>query len=477
MDNNFILPILFVIVVYPLMTVGLSEFQRGLEQRKSPFTRVILQLQLTVLPSLAIYIALSKIAGFDAMSQAKLTELSSGVILAKIVLTTMWIFSINAILTALNAFITQPRDNSSFLANIPGLLLDLLRLMLVLLAAAIIVSTIWGADLQGALVGLGVGGIVLGLALQDTLSAVFAGLSMVSTRTFKEGDWLSVGDTQGQITAMDWRSITLKTETMTLAVVPNSALAQATFVVQSSETQPYGEEIELTFSYDDAPEKVIEIITEVAHSIPDIMHTPILEVELIDYIDQGIKYELMFFVPDRGLAWKVRSDFLRRLWYASNRAGLKLAGSTNKYFQTSKTIKDDSEKCFKHLLGTGLFDENMVGLENLAKSAKIIEFGYHETLEKSGTVSTYTFFPINGTINVIDNDDNILDTLKNGKTFITRQTLTRAPRTLNLRSGDFATVVALPISALLKITSNDVTIATRVERLIELTQNSLKSKI
>lgn len=477
MDNNIILPILFVIVVYPLMTVALSEFQRGLEQKNSPYTRVILQLQLTVLPSLAIYIALSKIAGFDAMHQANLTDLSAGVILAKIVLTTMWIFSINTVLTALNAFITQPRPNASFLANIPGLLLDLLRLMLVLLAAAIIVSTIWGADLQGALVGLGVGGIVLGLALQDTLSAVFAGLSMVSTRTFKEGDWLSVGETQGQITAMDWRSITLKTETMALAVVPNSALAQATFVVLSSETQPFGEEIELIYSYDDAPEKVIDIITQVANSIPDVMHTPILEVELIDYMDQGIKYELMFFVPDRGLAWKVRSDFLRKLWYASNRAGLKIAGSQNRYFQTTEKPKDDSAKCLQQLLGTGIFDTDMAGLDKLAESAKIIEYGYHETIEKSGSVSAYIYFPIDGSIDIIDNNENILDTLKNGKIFITRQTLTRAPRTLNLRSGDFASVVALPISALLEITSNDVTIATRVERLIELTQISLKSKL
>lgn len=474
MDNNLILPILFVIVVYPLMTVALSEFQRGLEQKDSAYTNVVRQIQLTVLPSLAIYIALSKIAGFEAMADAKLADLSAGVILSKIVLTTMWIFSINAVLSTLNAFITQPRPNSAFLANIPGLLLDLLRLMLVLLSAAIIVSTIWGADLQGALVGLGVGGIVLGLALQDTLSAVFAGLSMVSTRTFKEGDWLSIGDTEGKITDMDWRSVTLKTETMTSAVVPNSELAQATFVVQSSETQPFGEELELMFSYDDAPEKVINIIRQVALSIPDIMDTPEIDIELIDYMDQGIQYELMFFVPERGMAWKVRSDFLRRLWYASSRAGLKLSGSQNRYFQTNQKVKDNTAEKLQLLLDTGLFETDMDGLEKLARTAKIIEYGYHESLVTAGSVSKYTYFPISGSIDVIDNNGTIIDTLKNGKTFITRQSLTHSPRTINMRSGNFATVVALPIDALLEISANDVTIASRIERLIELTEDSLK---
>jgi len=149
--------------------------------------------------------------------------------MAKVVLTAVAIFSINTLLTALNAFLISQRDKTTFLANIPGLLLDLLRLTLVLIGAAIIVSTVWGADLQGALVGLGVGGIVLGLALQDTLSAVFAGLSMVSTRNFKEGDWLKTGDFEGRVTAMDWRSVTIETEQKTLAVVPNSELALRLF--------------------------------------------------------------------------------------------------------------------------------------------------------------------------------------------------------------------------------------------------------
>jgi small-conductance mechanosensitive channel len=123
---------------------------------------------------MALYILITRIAGVNAYPKAAdgssiaLADLPFSVIAAKIVLTAAAIFLINALLTALNAFLMSRKDKSTFLSNIPGLLLDLLRVTLVLIGAAIIVSTVWGADLQGALVGLGVGGIVLGLALQDT---------------------------------------------------------------------------------------------------------------------------------------------------------------------------------------------------------------------------------------------------------------------------------------------------------------------
>jgi len=211
LSTSALLAVILVAVIYPLLTILVSELQRYQDRKKSPFAKAVRQFQITVMPTAALYILIAHIADVNAFPKAPdgssipLGELPFSVIAAKVILTAVAIFAINTLLTAFNAFLITQRDKSTFLANIPGLLLDLLRLTLVLIGAAIIVSTVWGADLQGALVGLGVGGIVLGLALQDTLSAVFAGLSMVSTRNFKEGDWLKTGDYEGRVVAMDWR--------------------------------------------------------------------------------------------------------------------------------------------------------------------------------------------------------------------------------------------------------------------------------
>lgn len=119
-----------------------------------------------------------------------------------------------------------------------------------------------------------------------------------------------------------------------LPPVPNSELAQTTFIVESSDTMPYGEEISLFMAYDDPPEKVMRAIDEVAASIPDVLIDPPHEVEVLNYTDKGIEYELMFFVSDRGEAWRVRSNFLRRFWYVAKRAGLHHTGAQNLHFQT-----------------------------------------------------------------------------------------------------------------------------------------------
>ena len=199
-SNTAIMAAIFVAIIYPILTIFISEMQRVMTRKNSPYVKGLKQVQITVLPVLAIYILLTKVAGIDAFPQGEdgaplaLLALPLSVILTKVVLTAVSIFVINSLLTTLNSFLTSQQDKSSFLANIPSLLLDLFRLSMVLVGAALIVSIVWGADLQGALVGLGVGGIVLGLALQDTLSAVFAGLSWSQPEPSKKatGSWRAI---------------------------------------------------------------------------------------------------------------------------------------------------------------------------------------------------------------------------------------------------------------------------------------------
>jgi len=417
-------------VLYPVLTILLSELQRHQERRHAPYKKALRQLQITVLPFTALYILITQIAGIDAYpltadgTAVPLSDLPASVIAAKVVLTASAIFLINAILTALNAFLVSQRDKSAFLANIPGLLLDLMRVTFVLIGAAVIVSTVWGADLQGALVGLGVGGIVLGLALQDTLSAVFAGLSMVSTRNFKEGDWLQTGDYEGKVVAMDWRSVTIETEQKILAVVPNSELAQSTFVVESSETMPYGEEISLFLAYDDPPEKVMAVIDAVATSIADVLSDPPHEVEVLDYTDKGIEYELMIFVADRGDAWRVRSDFLRRFWYAAKRAGLHHTGAQNLHFQTIETREVDFKTRYDHLSRVTALSSIGDGFDDLAKASKIVSFGYQETMMSVGDKFDVIYIPIAGSLSIMDTNGGVAQTLTNRNFYVSRAFLT-----------------------------------------------------
>ncbi|MEP6343258.1 MAG: mechanosensitive ion channel domain-containing protein [Maricaulaceae bacterium] len=482
LSTSAIFAVIAVAIIYPILTIILSEIQRLQERKKTPYVKAIRLFQLTVMPTVALYILITRIANVDGFpkeldgNSTPLSDLPLSVIAAKIVLTAAAIFSINALLTALNAVLISQRNKSSFLANIPGLLLDLLRVTLVLIGAAIIVSTVWGADLQGALVGLGVGGIVLGLALQDTLSAVFAGLSMVSTRNFKEGDWLQTGDYEGKVIAMDWRSVTIETEQKILAVVPNSELAQSTFVVESSETMPYGEEVSLFLAYDDPPEKVMRAIDNVAQSIPDILKDPPHEVEVLNYTDKGIEYELMFFVSNRGEAWRVRSDFLRRFWYVAQREGLHHSGAQNLHFQTIEPQTTSFKTRHDLLSKITAISPPGIGFDELAESVDIVSYGFEEVLMSAGDKFKAIYIPIEGSLSLLDPHGELIQTLREDEFYVSRAFLTGSESRVNLRSDEDCRTLKINFQDLLKYTDKNPAIAERLEQYIEQMEDLLRGQ-
>lgn len=483
LSTSALLAVILVAVIYPLLTILVSELQRYQDRKKSPFAKAVRQFQITVMPTAALYILIAHIADVNAFPKAPdgssipLGELPFSVIAAKVILTAVAIFAINTLLTAFNAFLITQRDKSTFLANIPGLLLDLLRLTLVLIGAAIIVSTVWGADLQGALVGLGVGGIVLGLALQDTLSAVFAGLSMVSTRNFKEGDWLKTGDYEGRVVAMDWRSVTIETEQKILAVVPNSELAQTAFVVESSDTMPYGEEISLFLAFDNPPEKVIKIIDSVACSLSDVLLDPPHEVEVLDYTDKGIEYELMFFVADRGDAWRVRSDFLRRFWYVARREGLHHTGAQNLHFQTVHHPVASFKERHDLLSKITALTPPGKGFDELAHASEIVSFGLEETLMSVGGKFDSLYIPVEGSLSLLAPDGEPIQSLQNGDFYVSRAFLTGSESRVSLRSDDECRVLKIKFQDLLNYTDKNPFLAGRLEQYIEQMEDSLRGRV
>jgi len=482
LSTPMIIAITLVAIIYPILTIFLSEMQRFQERKKSTYVKALKQLQITVLPTAALYILLTRIAGIDASPRASdgtlipLSELPGLVILAKIVSTTAAIFLINTLLTALNAFLLSQRNKGAFLSNIPGLLLDLFRVILVLIGTALIVSNVWNVDLQGALVGLGVGGIVLGLALQDTLSAIFAGLSMVSTKNFKEGDWLKTGDYEGRVVAMDWRSVTIETEQKILAVVPNSELAQATFIVESSDELPFGEEISLFMAFDDPPEKVIQVIDEVAASIPDVLNDPVHEVEVLNFTDKGIEYELMIFVADRGEAWRVRSDFLRRFWYAAKRAGLHHTGAQNLHFQTIEPRPDSFNKRHDLLSNITALTPAGKGFDQLVEASEIVNFGYNEIMMAAGSRFDHIYIPIDGSLSLLNGQGEIIQTLSDGDFYVSRMFLTGSESRVDLRSNDQCRVLAIKFHDLLNYTDLNPVLAGRLEQYIEQMEDLLLRK-
>ena len=97
-----------------------------------------------------------------------------------------------AALGAINTVVFEQASQGSWQSRVPKLLRDLVRLLLVATAGALVFSFVWGRELSGALAALGVTSIVVGLALQEPLGNLFSGLMLLMERPFEVGDNVEV---------------------------------------------------------------------------------------------------------------------------------------------------------------------------------------------------------------------------------------------------------------------------------------------
>jgi small-conductance mechanosensitive channel len=91
-----------------------------------------------------------------------------------------------------------------------------------------IMDTVLKQPISTVLATSGVLAIVLGLALQNTLADVFAGLAINVERPFGAGDWITVNTlAEGQVIEINWRATRIKTTANDIIVMPNSVIAKA----------------------------------------------------------------------------------------------------------------------------------------------------------------------------------------------------------------------------------------------------------
>ncbi len=92
---------------------------------------------------------------------------------------------------------------------------------------------VWGFDISGLLAGLGIGGLALSLAAQDTFSNLLGGLTIMTDHAFNIGDVITTPDVEGIVEDIGFRSTKVRTFTQMQVTVPNSRLSSNTVTNQS----------------------------------------------------------------------------------------------------------------------------------------------------------------------------------------------------------------------------------------------------
>ena len=238
--------------------------------------------------------------------------------LAKVIWWTNAAWSLISVVRVFLIFERQPREGR--------LLQDLVVGIIYVGAILSVVAYVFNAPVGTLIATSGVFAIILGLALQSTLSDVFSGIALNLSKPYGVGDWLSLGNgIEGKVVETNWRATHLLNGANDLVIVPNSDLAKARLTNMSSPQQSHGITLTVRFKPDIAPSAMVEVMRTVLLSGNSILSTPEPAV-LVKTLDaRAVELELSFKVADIAAVGPARTEIFDLIYRHAKAAGLELA--------------------------------------------------------------------------------------------------------------------------------------------------------
>jgi small-conductance mechanosensitive channel/CRP-like cAMP-binding protein len=189
-----------------------------------------------------------------------------------------------------------------------------------------IVNFVFAVPIGGLLATSGIIAIVLGLAMQSTLSDVFSGIAVGIERPYKAGDLLWVeGGIEGHVIQVNWRSTHIATGHNNIAVVPNSIIAKARLVNRSLPSPVRGDSIEIRVDANAPPARCADALTAAVRGCRLPLSIPPPGVAFTALHGDGAVYEISFSVHSSEQLGAAKTELLAQVQRHLRNAGIPLA--------------------------------------------------------------------------------------------------------------------------------------------------------
>lgn len=209
-----------------------------------------------------------------------------------------------------------------------SLLENLTRLLIISIGILIIIQSL-GIAITPLLTALGIGGVSIGLALQNTLSNLFSGINIITSRKVRPGDYIKLDNgEEGYVIDIAWRHTVVREFTENLLVIPNAKLVGSTFKNYSLPSKEMLLSVEVGVSYDSDLEKVelvtLEVAKQVMKEVPGGVpeHEPFIRYNKYGYF--SINFIVYLRVQEFIDHLIVKHEFIKRLHRGYRVAGIKI---------------------------------------------------------------------------------------------------------------------------------------------------------
>lgn len=422
---------------------------------------------------------LKRLSNGSVGKPGQLSQLLLGLLvnLFKIIKIILWMTGIIAFVRIIVNLIFGTAFRQAKQNEIASLLKTIVSVIVYIVAFFIIFQTQYpNIPLAPLFTGSTILGIVVGLALQDTLGNLFSGIAIQADQSFQVGDTVMIGDRGfGEVESVSWRGVKIRTYQNKLLVMSNSVIGK-----EIIEIAPKGNLnariVRFNTLYTNSPAKVIQTVREVVRQVENVSPKRRPKVRIWNLGDNGIDWEVKYWITDYRQFNDTDARIRERIWYAFQREGLDFAYPTRTVYmarqeEESSTLVETQDEISERINNVSIFaplstDET----KKIARGSRVRVFAHEEPIIREGQKGEAMYIIHRGSVSVQireGNERKTINTLSVGDFFGEMSLFTGEPRTADVVADVETQVIEIQPSVLKPILEENPELVRIISEIIE----------
>jgi small-conductance mechanosensitive channel len=283
-------------------------------------------------------------------------------------------------------------------------------------------------------------GVVIGLALQDTLGNLFAGIALQADQPFQVGDVVVIPNKgTGVVESVTWRGVKIRTFQNKLIIISNAILGKEAIEVAPRDNLN-ARVLFFNTLYTNAPAKTIQVVRDAVRQVENVSPKMRPNVRIKNLGDNGIDWEIKYWLDDYTKFNDTDALIRQRIWYVFQREKIDFAYPTRTLYIENQPQEDvfveSTDDICERISNVPIFaplsDKETA---KLANASLVRVFAPNEPIVRKGQESGSMFIVHRGSVKVQIVEKGItktINTLREGDIFGEMGLFTGEPRTANV---------------------------------------------
>ena len=260
------------------------------------------------------------------------------------------ILSVTFVLADLSSqLVTASVQRAGIAIPVSGLSQVIIKGVVLTIGFVILLGTL-GISIAPLITALGVGGLAVALALQDTLSNLFAGLHILMERSVRVGDFVKLESGQeGRVIDISWRTTRVQMAPNTVVVIPNNKLAQSVVTNYSLPEPRMAMSLSIGVGYQSDPDRVERLLVDEASrgaaTIPGLLADPQPAARLIPgFGESSLDFTLVCHVRSFEDQPLVQHELRKRILHRFRQEGIEIPFPISTVYLKSDRLADEPKR-------------------------------------------------------------------------------------------------------------------------------------